>query len=348
MQKKQRTVGELGCFRWAKRQRFVCCGWVCVMLAAVHCYGSNVDCSNGFVAGCYGLTAIETIQTNLPTTTFGGGGQYTNQQLVGAQVILQEPSYNLAPISHSDTVTAFDPIANGIYTGTAAASVSDASIYEGKLMSTSIATQGGTADQYLVDNGTAQTYLTWVDTLTVGGLPSGTPVTLQITDSFSGGLSLSGQADGSQVTQQTVLGPPISEGGCSEASLVNSVSTAGPVSSVQQFSLCTVSGATLILSELLQSQVTGGLQWSASAGFSAVNHIDPQSDFAAASNVVSLTPGATLTSASGVDYSTPVVVTPELPPAVLLGMSTIFLGCIVFGRKVRRFQAAHANAGRLH
>jgi len=83
------------------------------------------------------------VYTQLPTTTLGGGGVY-NQSAGSNNPILQN-SYSLPPYGHADSVVAFDPIANGLFSASASSSINVLSVYNGTL-SVAGQTSGGTAD----------------------------------------------------------------------------------------------------------------------------------------------------------------------------------------------------------
>ena len=120
-----------------------------------------------------------------------------------------------------------------------------------------VATQGGTADPNLTDNGTAVGNVLWFDTLYVAGLPAGTPVTLQVTDIFDGSLQLSGGASGNVGQGIQVAEEGTGSNGCNVVSPNSAFSTSTVVSSTQYSDLCTFSGATLFLEEYIQADVNG-------------------------------------------------------------------------------------------
>ena len=268
------------------------------------------------------VNATADIGTSLPTTTLGGGGVYA--QSGGTNGNLQQTTYSLPPMSHSDSVTAFDPVANGLFTDTASASVYLLSV-DGPSLHAWIGSQGGTLDPNTVVNGTAYRQLFWVDTLFVTGLPTGTPVLLQLTTSLDGSYVVSGNtAPLSQLIWRPSLNQALTGNVCGQPAnyvtqysdiTVFTTTSAPAINSVQTVDFCTTAGAPLTFEEQLGAQLLGVNTWFGEANLSntANTYIDV------------LTPGAGLTSASGVDYSTPSPV-PEPSSFLLLSASLLTVG----------------------
>ena len=270
-------------------------------------------------APVYYLNATAAIQTDLPTTTLGGGGLF--QQSGGTVGNPVQTFYSMAPLSHSDSVTAFDPIANGLYTVTASASVPFLSI-DGPVLRASAFSNGGSSDPYVGSRGSATAELFWVDTVWATGVPNGTPVLLRFTFSLDGSYTVSGKSSSTLIWNPSVSQPFLGNVCGLPADYVTQINgdtteftnTSAPIiHDVQTLDFCTTAGTELGFEEQLSLNPGGNAPaWSAA--------IDA-SDTAEASIDV-LTPGASLASASGIDYSTTAA---PAPPTWLLVLAPLLV-----------------------
>jgi hypothetical protein len=276
---------------------------------------------------CYGLEANAVIQTSLPTTTLGGGGLF--QQRAGtAGIFIPQTTFDIPLLSHSDSVTAFDPNGNGIYTISASGSVDFFKII-GPNLHVLVQSQGGNSDPFVDSSGEASADMRWEDTLFVGGgLPFGTPVIFKVDLTLDGNLELSGNNTDSFLRWINVLNNPQSAAGC--LGLPGAIdqnldyTSSNSIHYSQELQLCTYAGATLNLQEVLIASAVGSRNWSGSANFADTASV----------NIVSETPGATVTSASGIDYSAVATPEPSLLPPVLVLVSII--GVVAFQRRATR------------
>jgi hypothetical protein len=268
----------------------------------------------------YGVFVSTGLTESVPTTTLGGGGTqslYANPSSAGP---LPQAYYSaVAPVGVADSVTAFDPIANGLFDASSKSFLNDLSISNGEIHLW-VTTSGATADSNVMNqvSGSAVANAEWFDTLTVSGPPAGTPVILEFTDEFDAVLQLSGNTANSSKLLQGVqlyeLG--VANNSCSSLSPADTVSfTSATIASTTTLDLCTYSGATIALSEYVETDLFGSGQWSASANASDTSAI----------YVKSLTPGAAVSSASGVSYVQDVAATPEPPTFVYLGTAALSL-----------------------
>jgi hypothetical protein len=245
----------------------------------------------------------------------GGAG---NPQSPFASGTLQQTTYALNPISL---------VSDGTFNGgifDASANITG-SITPGQLH----AVVGATAGQFASGanaEGAATITEYWDDTLTVGGLPNGTPVNVLVTFILDSQASLSGVPSGTLANQATV------SSNLSVADLTTGVhaniptftnSDASPDNGTQTATgiLSTVAGRQLQL--FLQMELTA----TASGDIIQVPLITASVDVGNTSSgyLDVLTPGATLTAASGASYSSPST-TPE-PSSFLL--VTPLLACCV-------------------
>jgi hypothetical protein len=255
------------------------------------------SCTPSF-AQDFGITAGAQVYSGLLPYTLDGAF-YNPSCIVNAPEVnlLAETSYSMTPLSCGGTYEAMDPLSgsDALYSETANGNIN--SIWVNKGMSyVSLSDSGGAAFPVSLIGGSATAYVSWTDTLTVTGLPAGTPVTLRITDYKFGALQLSGNTQGSdpEIIEQTILSPSIGGTPCSSAAFENFFTTSSPINSRQYFDLCTTSGATLTLSKTIQAQIAGGgSSWTTEANLNDTVYVD------------SLTAGVSLVTASTADYSTP-------------------------------------------
>jgi len=168
------------------------CFLIALCLAFALCAGT------AFGQAAPGIYISAQVYTQLPTTTLGGGGTYNVS--AGSNSPIIQNSYSLPPYGHADSVVAFDPNANGLYSASAASSINVLSSYDG-ILSVSGQTSGGTADPNLPVDAESIGNVTWIDQVFVAGLAAGTPITLEITDKIEGHLSFlpSNLDDGSRL-----------------------------------------------------------------------------------------------------------------------------------------------------
>jgi hypothetical protein len=213
----------------------------------------------------------------------------------GNSPILQN-SYSLPPYGNSDSVVAFDPEANGLYSASASSSVNVLSAYNGTL-SLSGQTSGGTADPYLVDDAESIANIFWFDQLVVGGLAPGKPITLEITDQIDGHLSFqpSNPEGASRLYHGIQISTPYTSSQFDyDLSPNTNYIASGSITSTHKYRFKTYSGAVLSLANILESDLNGGGQWTYSAEVDAARiYVDV------------LTLGGQVISQSGLDYSTP-------------------------------------------
>jgi hypothetical protein len=269
-------------------------------------------------AGLFGIIASDEINTQLPTTSFGGGGSFVDAP-GGVTVALT--AFGLDPLSHGDSVTGFDSNVNGLVTVFASASVLNVSAF-GPALHDWVTTSGGTGDPSLPGNGDAIGNVEWFDTLYVSGPPIGTPVLLTLTYSLDGSLLLSGDSTGSQITYNVALTQPGGYG-CGTGLISGAYTTTTLIDSVQYANVCTFSGATLSFAEAIQADVYGATDWSATANLNSTSN----------AYIDSLTPGVTISSASGLVYSTPSSAVPEPSYELLVGAALLVF--VSLGRRAR-------------
>jgi hypothetical protein len=260
----------------------------------------------------YGITISTSIATDLPTTSSGGGGQYSNSP---PEIQTTLNSYAIAPYGHADAVVATDPTNGGLYRVSAKAEMYVSSVEAGRLsISSEAATNSVDANVYGTTN--SDSNVVWSDYLLIGGLQKGTAVTLEVTALINGSLIFSGAAtDSSSLVQfQTII---INADGSGEGSLVN-FETSAPFSSKKTYLVHTYSGATLNLFEELQAYLGGALQYSGTADVNGAHM-----------TVRSLTPAVTIFTVSGNNYE---------PEAQVLAPTTT-------GRSLSDAQAAIVASG---
>jgi hypothetical protein len=175
----------------------------------------------------------------------------------------------------------------------------------------SLQSSGGTLDPNVQDqvSGLADAQIQWNDLIYVAGtLPVGTPVLLQVNSLLDGSVVSSGGGDspstflfyGLQLGQSSGQGTSAGECGqpaLSGLSAIDQQNTyVGPtttINSKQTYYICTTEGSTLYMLEQLSGSVYGSALWS--------DTVDAANT--ASTQIIALTPGAEISSASGVSYS---------------------------------------------
>jgi hypothetical protein len=235
----------------------------------------------------YGISIITSIETDLPTTSSGGGGQYINDPPLIRTTL---NSFAIAPYGHQDSVTAIDPNNGGLYTVSARSAISVTSAESGRL---SIASDAST---YSVDANVPPgeayntSYVEWYDFLIVNGngLPKGTPVIVEVKATIDGSLLFSGNGSpGQNIVQFETTLADESQSPFSDVYF----DTSSPFSSTNTYLLHTHPGTTLTLSEILSASLAGDFQFSGTTDVNGA-HV----------TVRSLTKGVTIFSVSGVNY----------------------------------------------
>jgi PEP-CTERM motif len=263
----------------------------------------------------YGYYLSEELNVDLPTTTEGGGGNYlfTNPN---SNAEIFAPAASLLPVSYANSVTAFDPVSNGIYTVSSSAGVPVLN-GDGPFLHAWALTSGASADPNVTNDGTAVANVTWVDnTITVvsSKLPPGTPVTLQVTNVLDGSMQLAGDITTTgSINQESQLVNQDDEVGCFANGVSNYFHNSFQINTRQLYDVCTSVGSSLTLLVGVSIDLNGAQDWSASGNMSdtAGVYID------------SLTPGATITSASGFNYASPTTGVPEPSTSWLFGLGLI-------------------------
>ena len=231
--------------------------------------------------------------TSVPSTSLGGGGDIDliwgsgNPPTDIYQV--QQLNFNLGPpVLNTQSVTAVDPCGNDLLSVNASAEIYTQSIQPG-VLSEWLGTSGGTADSNCVNvQIAANGVLFWTDELAVGGLPSGTPVTLALTLDVSGYCRVSPPL------------PPTESPACYTIFAIGGIDQqlfaepSGSMGSHHVYRLKTTSGAQLNLIQQIQGYYNGGgvAQWTFAVDGTAVTRVDV------------VTAGAVVTGANGVTYPT--------------------------------------------
>jgi hypothetical protein len=269
-----------------------------------------------------GIYLSNEINTDLPTTTFGGGGPF--EEGYGGDTPIVQSSATLAPIDHADSVTAYDAAGNGIYTVSASSAVNVLSVYKGQISVSDQASAGGDAPD-IEQSSEAVANAEWNDILYVGGLPVGSEVTLRITEVVDGNMQLECPAcasggynsvlyHGTQITDNQTgqsIGPD------------EYLNASGTINVRKNYLFKTYSGDSLYLADFVNAVVSGRGIWSGSANVNtAVLYVDP------------ITPGAVVAGSLDVLYSTPTNFTP-VPSVVsqteILGEITLVNGGFTVG-----------------
>jgi hypothetical protein len=159
----------------------------------------------------------------------------------------------------------------------------------------------------------------WYDTLTIGGLPNGTPVDILLTDVLHSTLTPGGSGNSPTVSTEAQLGNQSVQlfniGGSSNGTLSQSAT------------IHTVSGATLSFNEDLDGEISVSNLFSFQTG--SVDASNTSNAY-----ITVLTAGANYTSASGLTYDAPAS-TPEPGCLWLTGISLLaILPILRYGRSV--------------
>jgi hypothetical protein len=241
-------------------------------------------------AQLYGITVNAGLLTELPTTTEGGGGEYIDEPApIGP---LTQTSYGIIPFGHSDSVTGFDTIVNGIVTASVSAEINLASAYKGSLAF------GITSSGSSMPDAPAAAYnyagVQWTDTLYVysPSLKIGTPVKIKVTYLVDGRYHIPANGINGSDLEYAFQITDTSCGCTSYVAEEVTVNTSKLISSQHSYILHAFSGDTLSLLNYVGSTTNGDTGWTASASVNtAIVYIDV------------FTARAFVTSASGVDYS---------------------------------------------
>ncbi len=242
----------------------------------------------------YGVSASGQADYMLPSTagsTTGPANSYTT----GA--FLQEMSYNQAANygSAGSTTVGASTYSASAYVGTQTASYGQ--LHESVQASASGPTASASA--------TASAYIAWLDTITFAGAPVGTSVVVQLINVYDGSFTISGATD--PATSVAVSAELLNQSG--NVTLTNKYTTSSPAINVNQSGVMdTTVGATLTLQESITEFISGSETFSGTADFANTSAV----------YLKVLTPGVTIVSASGADYTVPSSVTPEPVSAFLL------------------------------
>jgi len=271
------------------------------------------SCSAHCLAQGFGITAAAGVNANLASYDIDGASYNPSCTVNNAGVtLLPDTSYSMTPFFCGGTYWATDPEPGTLYAETSVNHINSL-LVSPQTTYISMSSSGGLSDPNVSDGGVANAYASWTDTLTITGPPTGTPVTLRITDYRFGALELVGNTQGSnsQINQQVYVSPSIGGALCSAASFENIYDTPAPSIDAQQtFDLCTTSGATLTLTKILEMQVSGeSPSWTTAANLNDTVYID------------SLTDDVTIVSESGAKYGSGLTV-----PASSSGCNGTFNG----------------------
>jgi hypothetical protein len=222
-----------------------CVAVVIVLLASA--------CTPSFGQG-YGISAQSQVTAGLSDELIGGALYDPSCNVTNPGVsALPETSYTLTPLSCGGTYEAIDQTEGAFYSETSIGHVTSVWIDKG-MSYVSLSDSGGIADPNLLNNigGYAEASAVWTDTLTVTGLPLGTPVTLRVTDYSFGSLQLT-NTQNSPLTEFVALepangSPAIAVGPCTAVAINNDYYTSTPIINSRQYvDLCTTSGSILAL-----------------------------------------------------------------------------------------------------
>ncbi len=266
----------------------------------------------------YGVFVNVQYGYSLPLDTNGGGGPYgqalvTSLPGVTSYFLTSSPSFNQEAVT---SYSAIDRTNGALYPVFADAGVRQLGALFGQLHSWTIASTSLADPNVFGASAAVIADIGWIDHISFVGAPVGTPIQLEMFSSLHGSLTASGAYDyGSYVLSAADL-----QGGLSLRTqysppqpVINSM-TAGIVN--------TTVGQSFELEEQLFADLSGG------EGFSA------EADLADTANVYLqvLTPGVSIVSASGAEYSLPSsATTPE--PSYLLLISCCLTGLGIFKSK---------------
>jgi hypothetical protein len=220
-----------------------------------------------------------------------GGSEFPGQNWsVGQSLPLTVTSYTSPVLSASGSCA----LCGGTVSGSATAW---ASSNGGSLHGYATTAQSGICENCVggTPGGGGSFYIQWVDTIYVTGLPNGTPVDLMLTDALHSSSNSSGFGAFTELESGLALGSQ-------DIQLLNNQGAADGLIT-QSVIVETVSGATLQLAATL----TGGAGASDDPGGAPSSATVDASD-TANSYITVLTPGASFTTASGIDYSAPATV----------------------------------------
>jgi hypothetical protein len=273
----------------------------------------------------FGVEMVGNATASTPST-----GPLTNWFLSGG--FLPQAAY-LNSTGSVSSGTLLDPTQDVLYNFSAQSSVSGI-VAMGDIEGGLVDNSGGLYVDYCglevcdTYSSTADSSMTaaWFDTLVFGGAPVGTPESFEVTSTFlsnlRGATYLPGPVNGAQITYSLSL----SSGNCS-ADLptiqVNQTTPSSGLNIVQTCRLNVLSGDTVVVEGQLSMDAIGttqyGLNYSASASIGTDAYFTDPAFF-----LDPITPGATYTSASGMNYAS----VPEPGSVVLIGSGLMVIAIL--------------------
>jgi hypothetical protein len=269
-------------------------------------------CSSCLRAQTFGIQGQAVVETTVPTTTGGSGGQCgpTAVNIGSAVQPLQSSSYLLGPpLVCSASVEAFDPSEDAIYSAAAASSVPYLGVNNG-VLELGISSSGGTLDPNELSfvSGQTSALIFWTDYLVFAGagLPPDAPVLVQVTIYTQGSISASGSVTyGLNQALYSILdfGTNLPNLGlnCGTATVpaisqpfFYPASTEQSINLNSSYLLCIPAGALVVLNNQLLGEIGGNGTWTGNVN---VNR--------SGVGITVLTPGVTYTSLSKVTYNAP-------------------------------------------
>jgi hypothetical protein len=235
-------------------------------------------------------------------------------------------AFSLVPIKNFQQVTYLDVQQKALYTDTATSNINTLSFGQGELRDWINSSSGSTNPSLhgLSESSAAGTII-WNDVLSVPskGLPEGTPVVLTATYHLAASFTASGDLgngnglDGVAFLQDTNTGQIIE--------FENSIFTPNPVINLTQVQMLNARvGDVLTLQEELVGTLSGNSVYMGSVNASDTSFL----------NIQDVTAGSSLQSASGINYATVGVATPE-PSALCL----LIMGLLCIAISLRRTEA---------